>query len=72
MKTKLSTPWIPIVGLLLLSYSTAKLSAQGTAFTYQGRLTDNGSPASGSYDFRVRLASDALGNNFVAGPLLSN
>jgi hypothetical protein len=72
MKTKLSTPWIPIVSLLCLTYSTGQLSAQGTAFTYQGRLTDNGSPASGSYDFRVRLASDALGNNFVAGPLFSN
>jgi len=27
----------------------------GTAFTYQGRLTDGGSPANGTYDFRFRL-----------------
>jgi hypothetical protein len=30
-----------------------------TAFTYQGRLTDGGSPANGEYDFRFRLY-DAL------------
>jgi hypothetical protein len=28
------------------------LHAQGTAFTYQGRLNDNGGPAGGVYDFR--------------------
>ena len=27
----------------------------GTAFTYQGRLTDAATPANGSYDFRFRL-----------------
>ncbi|BCS34936.1 hypothetical protein TBR22_A41620 [Luteitalea sp. TBR-22] len=27
----------------------------GTAFTYQGRLTDAGAPATGSYDFEMRL-----------------
>src|SRR5205807_10428392 len=48
------------------------VQAQGTAFTYQGRLNDTGSPANGSYDFPFRLASDPLGNNFVAGPLLTN
>jgi len=26
-----------------------------TAFTYQGRLTDNGLPANGTYDFQFRL-----------------
>ena len=48
------------------------VQAQGPAFTYQGRLNDTGSPANGSYDFRFRLASDPLGTNFVAGPLLTN
>jgi hypothetical protein len=28
-----------------------QLPAQGTAFTYQGRLTDHGSPANGDFDF---------------------
>jgi hypothetical protein len=31
----------------------------GTAFTYQGRLTDQGSPANGEYDFEFRVF-DAL------------
>jgi hypothetical protein len=30
-------------------------AAVGTAFTYQGRLTDGGSPANGEYDLRFRL-----------------
>src|SRR6185295_20095957 len=46
--------------------------AQGTAFTYQGRLSDGGSPATGNYDLRLRLASDALGNNYVGPTLLTN
>lgn len=47
-------------------------SGQGTAFTYQGRLTDGSGPANGDYDFRLRLAADPLGNNLVAGPILTN
>ena len=31
------------------------LFAQGTAFTYQGRLNLNGTPASGSYDLTFAL-----------------
>jgi trimeric autotransporter adhesin len=46
--------------------------AQGTAFTYQGRLNGNGSPASGTYDFRFRLATDPLANNYVGSPYLTN
>ena len=46
--------------------------AQGTAFTYQGRLNDGGSPASGTYDFRFRLASDPLANNYIGSPYLTN
>jgi hypothetical protein len=48
------------------------VAAQGTVFTYQGRLNNNGALASGSYDFRFRAASDALGNNFVGSPSLIN
>ncbi len=45
---------------------------QGTAFTYQGRLADNGSPANGTYDFRLRLALDPLGNIYFGTPCLTN
>jgi hypothetical protein len=30
----------------------------GTAFTYQGRLTDSGAPAEGDYDFQFKLFDD--------------
>ncbi len=42
--------------LLLSSIATI---AQTTSFTYQGRLTDAGNPANGSYDLQVKLF-DAL------------
>src|SRR5258708_29632457 len=60
--------------LVLLSPLNSQLStwAQGTAFTYQGRLNSGGNPASGSYDFRFRLAADPAGNNYVGSPVLTN
>ena len=33
-------------------------TALGTTFTYQGQLTDGGSPADGTYDFEFRLYDD--------------
>jgi len=39
--------------LWLLSASSAH--AQGTAFTYQGKLTDAGNPANGNYDLQFKL-----------------
>src|SRR5437879_4865921 len=47
-------------------------SAQGSAFTYQGRLNAAGQPANGVYDLRFRLSSDAFGNSYVGSSLLIN
>ena len=47
-------------------------AAQGTAFTYQGRINDGGNPANGSYDFRFRLAYDALGSSYAGVPFQTN
>ena len=60
--------------LLWLSTFICQLStfAQGTAFTYQGRLNVNGSPANGTYDFRFRLSSDSQGNNYIGSPVLAD
>jgi hypothetical protein len=41
----------------------------GTSFTYQGRLEDAGSPASGSYDFEFRLFNAAVGGAPVGAVL---
>src|SRR5690348_13633350 len=41
------------------------LTAVGTSFTYQGRLLDGGSPASGFYDFTYKLFDTSGGSNQV-------
>jgi len=43
--------------------------AMGTAFTYQGRLTDNNSPANGQYDFTFTLFDALSGGNQVSAPV---
>jgi trimeric autotransporter adhesin len=70
MKSKYLFP----LGAAFCSFLTAfnPAFAQSNAFTYQGRLDSNGGAASGSFDFRFRLASDALGSNYVVSPLLTN
>ncbi|MDB6016144.1 MAG: Alpha-tubulin suppressor and related protein-like protein, partial [Pedosphaera sp.] len=43
------------------------LHAQGTAFTYQGRLVDNSNPANGIYDFRFSLFDNSTGGTQFGG-----
>lgn len=40
-----------------------------TAFTYQGQLSQDGAPYSGSCDLRFNLYADAGGATYVAGPV---
>ena len=72
MKTKFHHLFIALALLafltLNLQFSTA--FAQGTAFTYQGRLQNNGSPANGLYDYRFRLFADPVGNTQVVAPAI--
>ena len=44
-----------LLALATLLYQPTTCHAQGTAFTYQGRLNDGGTPANGSYDLRFAL-----------------
>src|ERR1700733_6510159 len=60
------------IALVLLALSTfdsqfSIANAQGTAFTYQGRLNNNGSPASGLYDFQFSLSNAPSGGSQVGG-----
>src|ERR1700730_16370883 len=41
--------------LLWFAGASSRAFAQGTAFTYQGRLQDSGANANGSYDFQFTL-----------------
>lgn len=61
-----------LCALLWLACSCPAARAQGTAFTYQGHLLDRGVAATGAYDFRFRLAADALANTYVGGVVLTN
>jgi hypothetical protein len=74
MRTTLNRFWLlPLfLALSVFDFPTPLARAQGTAFTYQGRLNDGGNPASGSYDFRFRLASDPLANNYLGNNILTN
>jgi hypothetical protein len=58
MKARLAFSILCVIALLLVSGSAAaspQYDALGTGFTYQGRLTDGGAPANGTYDFEFRL-----------------
>ena len=55
----------------LLAVSDSVL-AQGTAFTYQGRLTDNGSPANGRYDLKFSVFDSTGGDGLVGGSLTNS
>jgi hypothetical protein len=52
-----------VLPLLLLSLllSDRAARAQGTAFTYQGRLTDGGAPANANYDLQFTLWDASVG-----------
>ena len=58
--------------LLLLLGFTLKLAAQGTAFNYQGRLSDSGAPANAAYDFRFALYDAVTNGNQVSVPLTNS
>lgn len=61
-----------LASLALLSSFNTQLStafAQGTAFTYQGRLNSSGAPANGSYDLAFTLFATNTSGAGIAGPV---
>jgi hypothetical protein len=50
---------------LLTALTAAAALAAGSAFTYQGRLGDQGQPAQGTYDLRFTLCDAGTGGNQV-------
>ena len=63
MKTRLHCLFIALV--LFTSFHRA--SAQGTAFSYQGKLNSSGTPANGSYDVTFALFNATNGAGQVGG-----
>src|SRR5271169_80650 len=58
--------------VLALFAGVHQVAAQGTAFTYQGQLQNNGSPASGTYNLTFTLFTNNVGGTAVAGPVTNN
>ena len=56
--------------LWLLLGGTSLLHAQGTAFSYQGRLSDGGAPANGTYEFEFTLWDGLSGGNLASATVL--
>jgi len=73
MKIHISKIFTGLVLLVVLAanYHFSTTFAQGTAFTYQGRLNDNGNPANGAYDIRTGLYTTNTGGTLFAG-LITN
>ena len=57
-----------VAGDLNHQFSTLNLLAQGTAFSYQGRLNDGTNPANGTYDLTFTIFGGFTGGFSVAGP----
>ncbi len=60
-----------LAALAVLASAPTPVSAQGTAFAYQGRLNEGGSPATGLYDLRFGLYNVPEGGAALGG-LLTN
>lgn len=77
MKTKLTLK-VAVAVLSLSTFTTFYVaqpsicSAQGTAFTYQGRLDDGGTPANGIYDLRFAIYDSSGGLGVVAGSVTNS
>jgi hypothetical protein len=68
MKNKLHSFFIA----LALLAGVHQAAAQGTAFTYQGQLHNNGSPASGTYNLTFSLFNTNASGVAIAGPVTTN
>jgi hypothetical protein len=62
--------WLGLSALVLTAANTA--FAQGTAFTYQGRLNDGASPATGTYEFEFRVFDSVSNGAGQVGNALTN
>ena len=70
MKTK--HLFLALLGLSALSSPLSTAFAQGTAFTYQGRLNSGVNPATGVYDLRFAVVNDDNGGVPLGGWLTNS
>jgi len=74
MKTKIHHSLFFTLACLIILHSSfcLGLHAQGTTFTYQGRLNNGSAPAGGSYDLTFTLYPVSVAGGAVAGPLTNS
>ena len=74
MKTKRNCFFtaMALLALLTINPQLSTAFAQGTAFTYQGRLNAAGSPASGNYDLSFTLFNTNVTGTVIAGPVTNS
>ncbi len=58
-----------VATLLLLAMSALSARAQGTAFSYQGKLNGGSAAANGLYDFRFSMSNAALNGTAIGSPI---
>jgi hypothetical protein len=73
MKTKLTLiKWAALLVLIsTLSFQLSTVFAQGTAFTYQGRLSNSNGPANGTYDLTFALCNASSGGGSQIGSAIT-
>lgn len=71
MKNRVRNVSAPLAGAALIVCTIARSTAlgQGTAFTYQGQLQNNGSAAGGGYDLQFTLYATNAAGIAIAGPV---
>lgn len=72
MKTVTHTLALALLALLTINSQLSTAQAQGTAFTYQGRLNSGANPANGSYDLTFTLFNTNATGVAVAGPVTNS
>ena len=72
MKTKFHYLFIILALGSAITLQPATSHAQGTAFTYQGRLSNSGGAANGSYDLQFAVFDAAAAGNLVGSALTTN
>jgi len=61
-----------LLGALAWMAGAHQIAAQGTSFTYQGRLNDGGTKACGNYDLTFTLYDAVTAGDVMAGPLTNS
>ena len=61
-----------VFAILAILHPMASAHAQGTAFTYQGRLNDGSIAATGVYDLRFTIYDALTGGSAVSGPVTNS